>query len=71
MLYLHKVRNSSTLLFSALMTRVFGVKQLSNEHAQENKMASRQFFTKFPSLHSFLLTELDTATSSLEAERYQ
>ena len=51
------------------MTRVFGVKRLSDEHCQENKMASKQFFTKFPSLHSFLLKELDSATLPLEEDR--
>jgi len=51
------------------MMRVFGVKRLSDEYCQENKMASKQFFTKFPTLHSFLLRELDSATLSLEEER--
>jgi len=49
---------------------VFGVKRLSDEHCQENKIASKQFFTKFPSLHSFLLSELDSATLPLEEEKW-
>lgn len=41
------IRNSCTLLFSALMQRVFGVKK--------SKMTGREFFSKFPQLYTFLL----------------
>lgn len=39
--------------------RVFGVKRVQDERSMENKMPSREFFSRFPSLHSFLLEELD------------
>ena len=53
-----QVRNSSTLLFSSLVMRVFGVKRVQDERSIENKMPSREFFSRFPSLHSFLLDAL-------------
>ena len=45
------VRNCSTLLFSALMQRVFGVKKL--------KMTGREFFSRFPSLYNFLIEQAE------------
>ncbi|XP_058805836.1 thyroid adenoma-associated protein homolog [Phymastichus coffea] len=55
-------RNSATLLFSALVTRVFGV-QRTKDHVNltlHNRMTGKIFFEKFPSLLSFLLNELST-----------
>lgn len=44
-------RNSSSLLFSSLVTRVFGVKRDKNEFsAKNNSLTSRVFFQKFPGL---------------------
>ncbi|XP_062515689.1 tRNA (32-2'-O)-methyltransferase regulator THADA-like isoform X2 [Corticium candelabrum] len=57
------VRNSSTLLYSALIARVFGATRSQNLHAKHNCMTGRQFFSMFPSLHSFLLEELKKATA--------
>ena len=62
-----KVRNSSTLLFSALVLRVFGAKRVQDEHSIENKMTARDFFTRFPTLHGFLLQQLQKAATDLEA----
>lgn len=39
-----QVRNSSTLLFSTLITRIFGVKKGKDEHSKKNRLAA------FPSL---------------------
>lgn len=33
----HQVRNSSTLLFSTLITRIFGVKKGKDEHSKKNR----------------------------------
>ncbi|XP_031550253.1 thyroid adenoma-associated protein homolog [Actinia tenebrosa] len=60
------IRNSSTLLFSALMTRIFGVKKSKDEHSRRNCMTGREFFTRFPELHSFLLEEMKKATEAIE-----
>jgi hypothetical protein len=63
------VRNSSTLLFSALVLRIFGAKRVQNEHSIDNKMTAREFFTRFPTLHGFLLQELKGAAKHLAASR--
>uniref|UniRef100_A0A8B9C1X2 tRNA (32-2'-O)-methyltransferase regulator THADA n=1 Tax=Anser brachyrhynchus TaxID=132585 RepID=A0A8B9C1X2_9AVES len=64
------VRNSSTLLFSALITRIFGVKREKDENSKKNRMTGREFFSRFPSLYPFLLKQLEVVanTSNSEAE---
>jgi hypothetical protein len=61
------VRNSATLLFSALVLRIFGAKRVQDEHSIENKMTAREFFTRFPSLHGFLHQQLQKAAEGLES----
>ncbi|XP_010784525.1 thyroid adenoma-associated protein homolog [Notothenia coriiceps] len=60
------VRNSSTLLFSTLITRIFGVKKGKDEHSKKNRMTGREFFTRFPALYPFLLTQLEAAAGTVE-----
>ncbi|KAF6211804.1 hypothetical protein GE061_012319 [Apolygus lucorum] len=56
-------RNSSTLLLSALMTRVFGVPRSRSENlCWKNKMTGRIFFQRYPSLFGVLLNHLETAS---------
>ena len=62
-----QVRNSATLLFSALVLRIFGAKRVQDEHSIENKMTAREFFTRFPSLHGFLHQQLQKAAEGLES----
>ncbi|XP_054654296.1 thyroid adenoma-associated protein isoform X2 [Dunckerocampus dactyliophorus] len=62
------VRNSSTLLFSTLITRIFGVKKGRDEHAKKNRMTGREFFTRFPALYSFLLNQLKEAAATVESD---
>ncbi|XP_014806547.1 PREDICTED: thyroid adenoma-associated protein isoform X2 [Calidris pugnax] len=62
------VRNSSTLLFSALITRIFGVKRGKDENSKKNRMTGREFFSRFPSLYPFLLKQLEIVTSTLNSE---
>ncbi|MCI4376608.1 hypothetical protein PGIGA_G00190450 [Pangasianodon gigas] len=62
------VRNSSTLLFSTLITRIFGVKRGKDEHSKKNKMTGWEFFTRFPALYPFLLSQLEEAASSVESD---
>ncbi|CAG10188.1 unnamed protein product [Tetraodon nigroviridis] len=60
------VRNSSTLLFSTLITRIFGVKKGKDEHSKKNRMTGHEFFTRFPALYPFLLNQLEDAAASVE-----
>ncbi|KAM6085586.1 tRNA (32-2'-O)-methyltransferase regulator THADA [Theristicus caerulescens] len=62
------VRNSSTLLFSALITRIFGVKRGKDENSKKNRMTGREFFSRFPSLYPFLLKQLEAVTNTLNSE---
>ncbi|XP_014913282.1 thyroid adenoma-associated protein [Poecilia latipinna] len=62
------VRNSSTLLFSTLITRIFGVKRGKDEHSKKNRMTGREFFTRFPALYPFLLSQLEEAASTVESD---
>lgn len=60
-------RNSATLLFSALVTRIFGVHRSREELSIRNRMTGRIFFLRYPSLYEFLLEELKEAVVSMEA----
>ncbi|XP_051271703.1 thyroid adenoma-associated protein homolog isoform X2 [Dicentrarchus labrax] len=65
------VRNSSTLLFSTLITRIFGVKRGKDEHSKKNRMTGREFFTRFPALYPFLLNQLEEAAATVESDSGQ
>ncbi|XP_062319840.1 thyroid adenoma-associated protein isoform X2 [Osmerus eperlanus] len=65
------VRNSSTLLFSTLITRIFGVKKGKDEHSKKNRMTGREFFTRFPALYPFLLSQLEEAALSVDSDSGQ
>ena len=65
------MRNSSNLLFMALVLRIFGAKRVMDEHSMENKMTAREFFARFPSLHGYLLEQLQMNTEILIADRSQ
>jgi hypothetical protein len=41
------------------VTRIFGAKRVQDEHSMENKMTAKEFFTRFPTLHLFLLNQLE------------
>ncbi|XP_039213683.1 thyroid adenoma-associated protein isoform X2 [Crotalus tigris] len=62
------VRNSSTLLFSTLITRIFGVKRGKDESSKKNRMTGREFFTRFPSLYPFLLSQLEQITATADSK---
>uniref|UniRef100_A0AAG5DFX9 tRNA (32-2'-O)-methyltransferase regulator THADA n=1 Tax=Anopheles atroparvus TaxID=41427 RepID=A0AAG5DFX9_ANOAO len=57
-------RNSSTLLFSALMVRVFGVhRSRDTENLNiRNKMTGRIFFLRYPVLYDYFVLELEKAS---------
>ena len=66
-LFVFQERNSATLLFSALVTRIFGVHRSRDELSMRNRMTGRIFFLRYPSLYDFLLEELKEAVSSMKA----
>ncbi|XP_056147572.1 thyroid adenoma-associated protein [Lampris incognitus] len=65
------VRNSSTLLFSTLITRIFGVKKGKDERSKNNRMTGREFFTRFPALYPFLLSQLEEAAATVDSDSGQ
>ncbi|KAJ9057122.1 hypothetical protein DSO57_1025555 [Entomophthora muscae] len=52
------IRNSSVLLFSTLLIRVFGIKRVRDEHDPRNSLTLREFFARFSALEPFLLQSL-------------
>ncbi|XP_060526228.1 tRNA (32-2'-O)-methyltransferase regulator THADA isoform X2 [Cylas formicarius] len=54
------IRNSSTLLYATLMTRMFGVQRTadSEDLCIKNKLTLRVFFLRYPELYGFLLDTL-------------
>ncbi|XP_055880801.1 thyroid adenoma-associated protein homolog [Biomphalaria glabrata] len=63
------IRNSATLLLSSLMTRIFGVKRSKDETdiSKKNCQSGRTFFHQYPSLYTFLLSELKAATDNIHS----
>ncbi|ORX88334.1 hypothetical protein K493DRAFT_306724 [Basidiobolus meristosporus CBS 931.73] len=52
------IRNCSVMLFSTLLQRTFGTKKTKDEHHSMNTLTGKEFFSRFPKLHPFLLKEL-------------
>lgn len=61
-------RNSATLLFASLMTRMFGVQRNRDidNISFKNKMSSKMFHQRYTTLKPFLLEKLIDATESFE-----
>lgn len=53
------------MLFSTLLQRTFGAKKTRDEHSNVNKLTGREFFTRYPRLHPYLLQELKTGVDQL------
>ncbi len=53
-------RNAATMLFSALFTRIFGVKREKDSAvlSSKNCLTGKVFFQRYPSLHALLLGKL-------------
>nr|XP_036846718.1 thyroid adenoma-associated protein isoform X3 [Manis javanica] len=62
------VRNSSTLLFSTLITRIFGVKRGKDELSKKNRMTGSEFFSRFPELYPFLLKQLEAVANTVDSD---
>ncbi|KAI9318499.1 putative death-receptor fusion protein-domain-containing protein [Dichotomocladium elegans] len=59
------IRNCAVMLFSTLLQRTFGTKKTKDEHSNVNKLTGREFFTRYPQLHPYLLKELGAAVQQL------
>ncbi|XP_065176717.1 tRNA (32-2'-O)-methyltransferase regulator THADA-like isoform X1 [Sycon ciliatum] len=58
------IRNSSTLLFRALIGRIFGVNTARPGQPKTNRLTGREFFARYPDLYSRLLQLLTEAVQS-------
>lgn len=58
-------KNSATLLFAALITRIFGVQRTKDSENLNirNKMTGRIFFLRYPKLYDFFLQQLQEASA--------
>lgn len=63
-------RNSSTLLFSALMVRVFGVLRAREVQtlSVRNRMTGRIFFLRYPRLYDYILEKLQEVSLNKDAQ---
>jgi len=63
-------RNSSTLLFSALMIRIFGVQRNKDSEQMDikNKMSSKIFFLRYPELYDFFMEQLSQSTTFIRKQ---
>ncbi|KAI8146003.1 putative death-receptor fusion protein-domain-containing protein [Fennellomyces sp. T-0311] len=62
------IRNCAVMLFSTLLQRTFGTKKTKDEHSAVNKLTGREFFTRYPQLHPYLLEQLTIAVDQLLAK---
>ncbi|CAL1281729.1 unnamed protein product [Larinioides sclopetarius] len=63
------VRNSSHLLFSALMTRIFGVSGPQDEVGKKNRLTGRTFFSYYKEIYAFLYDELKQCADVMNQNR--
>ncbi|GBM23527.1 Thyroid adenoma-associated [Araneus ventricosus] len=63
------VRNSSHLLFSALMTRIFGVSGPQDEVGKKNRLTGRTFFSYYKEIYAFLYDELKQCAAVMNQNR--
>ncbi|KAJ3211166.1 hypothetical protein HDU82_006586 [Entophlyctis luteolus] len=62
------IRNCATMLFASLVVKVIGVKKAKDEDSVMNTVTGREFFARFPSLHSFMMSKLASAVAELNSE---
>ncbi|KAJ3393758.1 hypothetical protein HDU84_001165 [Entophlyctis sp. JEL0112] len=56
------------MLFASLVVKVIGVKKAKDEDSVMNTVTGREFFARFPSLHSFMMSKLASAVAELNSE---
>ncbi|CAM6124686.1 unnamed protein product [Calypogeia fissa] len=61
-----EVRNSATLAFTALVHRTIGFLNVFKRESARRAITGFEFFHRYPTLHPFLLQELQEATWQLE-----
>ncbi|KAL0046958.1 hypothetical protein WJX82_002976, partial [Trebouxia sp. C0006] len=61
-----EVRNAASLIFTALLIRMLGFRNLVKGESARRAITGAEFFNRYPSLHHFLLTQLQAATHQLE-----
>ncbi|KAJ3677358.1 hypothetical protein LUZ60_003082 [Juncus effusus] len=62
-----EVRNAATLAYTALLRRMVGFLNVQKRESARRSLTGLEFFHRYPALHPFLLTELNTATESLSS----
>ncbi|KAM7347162.1 thyroid adenoma-associated protein homolog isoform 2-T2 [Cochliomyia hominivorax] len=64
-------KNSATLLFAALITRIFGVQRTKDSENLNirNKMTGRVFFLRYPKLYDFFLDQLQKASDLIQQQQ--
>ena len=60
------VRNASTLLFSSLINRIFGVNRSREEISKKNSLPGKIFFLKFPQLYDFFIQIIQESIDNIE-----
>ena len=55
------LRNASSMLYSTLCSRIFGVKKAD----EEERISNSEFFARFPNLESFLLENLELGCKTI------
>ncbi|KAG8187737.1 hypothetical protein JTE90_015607 [Oedothorax gibbosus] len=63
------VRNSSTLLFSSLMIRIFGVNHTNDDTNKKNRLTGKTFFTYHKDTYSFLYNEMEYCAAVLSKDQ--
>ncbi|XP_059086351.1 thyroid adenoma-associated protein homolog [Tigriopus californicus] len=66
---LWEIRNASTLMYSTLVTRIFGVKRDKDEFSQKNAITTRMFFQKHPRLFHIFKAMLQNLVECLDKGR--
>ncbi|PIN24490.1 Cell cycle-associated protein [Handroanthus impetiginosus] len=60
-----EIRNSACLAYTALVRRMIGFLNIQKRESTRRALTGLEFFHRYPTLHSFLFTELKVATELL------
>ncbi|KAK8951127.1 hypothetical protein KSP39_PZI003019 [Platanthera zijinensis] len=63
-----EVRNSACLAYTALVRRMIGFLNVHKRQSARRALTGLEFFHRYPALHPFLCSELETATKHLNAD---
>lgn len=67
----YSLRNSCTLLFTAIIVRTFGVQRNKNDHDIniKNKMSGKVFFSRYPGLYDFFMNQFKDAIECVKQQK--